>query len=53
MTCNDMLEQARAGRLTAMTRYHAMDLTFWLPQAETVLAQFVVRHDQPLLGVPL
>ena len=31
-------EQARAELSTAMTLYHAMDMTFWLPQAEAALA---------------
>jgi tetratricopeptide (TPR) repeat protein len=32
-------EQARAELSTAIALYHAMDITFWLPQAEAVLAQ--------------
>jgi hypothetical protein len=32
-------EQARAALATAIDLYHAMDMTFWLPQAEAVLAQ--------------
>ena len=32
-------EQARAELSAAMTLYHAMEMTFWLPQAETALAQ--------------
>jgi class 3 adenylate cyclase/tetratricopeptide (TPR) repeat protein len=32
-------EQARAELDTAMSLYHAMDMTFWLPQAEAALAQ--------------
>jgi tetratricopeptide (TPR) repeat protein len=32
-------EQARAELGTAMSLYHAMDMTFWLPQAEAALAQ--------------
>jgi hypothetical protein len=31
--------QARAELDTAMTLYRAMDMTFWLPQVEAVLAQ--------------
>jgi tetratricopeptide (TPR) repeat protein len=33
------LEQARAELTTAIALYRAMDMTFWLPQAEAVLAQ--------------
>ena len=32
-------EQARAELSTAIEMYGAMDMTFWLPQAEAVLAQ--------------
>jgi tetratricopeptide (TPR) repeat protein len=32
-------EQARAELSSAITLYRAMDMTFWLPQAEAVLAQ--------------
>jgi class 3 adenylate cyclase/tetratricopeptide (TPR) repeat protein len=32
-------EQARAALTTAIDLYRAMDMTFWLPQAEAVLAQ--------------
>jgi tetratricopeptide (TPR) repeat protein len=32
-------EQARNALSTAMEMYHAMDMTFWLPQTETALAQ--------------
>ena len=32
-------EQARAELSAAITLYRAMDMTFWLPQAEAVLAQ--------------
>jgi class 3 adenylate cyclase len=32
-------EQARAELSTALAPYRAMDMTFWLPQAEAVLAQ--------------
>ena len=32
-------EQARAELSAAMALYHAMDMTFWLPQAEAALAQ--------------
>ena len=34
-------EQARAELSTAIELYRAMDMTFWLPQAEAVLAQVV------------
>jgi tetratricopeptide (TPR) repeat protein len=33
------LEEARAALSTAVTLYRAMDMTHWLPQAETALAQ--------------
>ena len=33
------LEQARAEISTAIELYRAMDMTFWLPQAEAALAQ--------------
>jgi hypothetical protein len=33
------LEQARAGLSAAIVLYRAMDMTLWLPQAETALAQ--------------
>jgi len=32
-------EQARAALTTAIALYRTMDMTFWLPQAEAVLAQ--------------
>ena len=32
-------EQARTALATAIALYRAMDMTFWLPQAETTLAQ--------------
>jgi tetratricopeptide (TPR) repeat protein len=32
-------EEARAALATAIDLYHAMDMTFWLPQAEAALAQ--------------
>ena len=32
-------EQARAELTTAIGMYRAMDMTFWLPQAEAALAQ--------------
>ena len=34
-------EQARVALATAIELYRAMDMTFWLPQAETILAQVV------------
>jgi hypothetical protein len=39
MTCDDVLKQGRAGLSTAMARYHALAMTFSLPQAEAALAQ--------------
>jgi tetratricopeptide (TPR) repeat protein len=35
----DCPEPARAELSAAITLYHAMDMTFWLPQAEAALAQ--------------
>ena len=32
-------EQARTELSAAIALYHAMDMTFWLPQTEAVLAQ--------------
>ena len=32
-------EQARAALSTAIDLYHAMQMTFWLPQTEAALAQ--------------
>jgi hypothetical protein len=32
-------EQARTELSTAIDLYHAMEMTFWLPQAEAALAQ--------------
>jgi len=32
-------EQARAALSAAIEMYRAMDMTFWLPQAEAALAQ--------------
>ena len=32
-------EQVRAELFTAIEMYRAMDMTFWLPQAEAALAQ--------------
>jgi tetratricopeptide (TPR) repeat protein len=39
----DQREQARAELSAAIELYHAMAMTFWLPQAEAALAQ-VKRH---------
>ncbi len=38
-------EQAHAELSAAIDLYRAMDMTFWLPQAEAALAQ-VVKEDQ-------
>jgi tetratricopeptide (TPR) repeat protein len=35
----DRAEQARVALATAIDLYRAMDMTFWLPQAEAALAQ--------------
>jgi hypothetical protein len=32
-------EQARTALLIAIDLYHTMEMTFWLPQTEAVLAQ--------------
>jgi tetratricopeptide (TPR) repeat protein len=37
-------EQARAALTTAIALYRAMDMTFWLPQAEAALAQVEGRE---------
>jgi len=37
----DRPEPARAELTTAIALYRAMDMTFWLPQAEAALAQAV------------
>jgi tetratricopeptide (TPR) repeat protein len=39
-------EQARAALATAIDLYRTMEMTFWLPQAEVVLAQ-VEQHEGP------
>jgi class 3 adenylate cyclase/tetratricopeptide (TPR) repeat protein len=39
-------EQARAALTTAIDLYRAMDMTFWLPQAEAVLAQVEVGNGR-------
>src|SRR5262245_17314292 len=44
-------EQARAALTTAIDLYRAMDMTFWLPQAEAALAQ-VGRGEKPERGMP-
>ena len=36
-------EQARTALSTAIDMYRAMDMAFWLPQAEASLAQMVQR----------
>jgi class 3 adenylate cyclase/tetratricopeptide (TPR) repeat protein len=38
-------QQAHAELSTAMALYRAMDMTFWLPQAEAALAQIDDDHD--------
>jgi len=37
-------EQARTVLTTAIEMYRAMDMTFWLPQAEAALAQVEERQ---------
>jgi len=39
-------EHARAALSAAVALYRAMDMTFWLPQAEAALAQ-VDRGEEP------
>jgi hypothetical protein len=43
-------EQARTELSTAIDLYRAMDMTFWLPQAEAALAQTVGRAEAPERG---
>jgi hypothetical protein len=38
-TTTGQLDQARAALAAAIDLYRAMDMTFWLPQAGTALAQ--------------
>jgi tetratricopeptide (TPR) repeat protein len=47
----DRQEQARAALATAIELYRAMEMTFWLPQAEAALAQSG-GCGPPLRGVP-
>ena len=44
-------EQARAALSTAIAMYRAMEMTFWLPQAEAALAQ-IGGAEKPEGGVP-
>jgi tetratricopeptide (TPR) repeat protein len=44
-------EQARAALTTAIELYRAMDMTFWLPQAEAALVQ-AGRAEEPEGGMP-
>jgi tetratricopeptide (TPR) repeat protein len=44
-------EQARAALTTAIALYRAMDMTFWLPQAEAALAQ-TDGAEEPEGGIP-
>ena len=44
-------EQARTALTTAIDLYRAMQMTFWLPQAEAALAQ-IGEADGPVEGVP-
>ncbi len=44
-------EQARTALATAIDLYRAMDMTFWLPQAEAALAQ-TGGAERPEGGVP-
>ena len=46
-----MREQARAELATAIELYRAMEMTFWLPQAETELAQVEGRSPQRTTGI--
>jgi tetratricopeptide (TPR) repeat protein len=43
-------EQARAALATAIERYHAMAMTFWLPQAEAALAEVEGRGHSIAAG---
>jgi hypothetical protein len=40
------VQQARADLGTAIALYRAMEMTFWLPQAEAALAQIGHRLQQ-------
>jgi hypothetical protein len=42
-----LLAQARAELSTAIALYRAMEMTYWLPQAETALAQLGVTPGPP------
>jgi tetratricopeptide (TPR) repeat protein len=44
-------EQARAALTTAIDLYRAMDMTFWLPQAEAALVQ-ASKGEEPEGGMP-
>jgi hypothetical protein len=44
-------QQARASLSTAVEMYRAMDMAFWLPQAEATLAQ-IGEAERPAGGVP-
>jgi tetratricopeptide (TPR) repeat protein len=44
-------EQARTELCTALELYRAMDMTFWLPQAEVVLSQVGSSLDLPTHAV--
>ena len=39
-------EQARVALATAIDLYRAMDMPFWLPQAEAALAQVAVSNGR-------
>jgi hypothetical protein len=41
------LEQARAVLSTAIELYRSMEMTFWLPQAEAMLAQVEISRMLP------
>jgi predicted RNA polymerase sigma factor len=44
-------EEARAALSTAIALYRAMDMTFWVPQAEATLAQ-TGWAEEPEGGIP-
>jgi tetratricopeptide (TPR) repeat protein len=45
----DQREQARTELSAAITMYRAMDMTFWLPQAEAALAQVEGQSRWPMM----
>jgi hypothetical protein len=46
------LEEARAALATAIDMYRAMEMTFWLPEAEAALARAGGKTKQPTDAPP-